>query len=144
MIQAYPVKKGTFNLTIWAQTSSGTIEEGKLKVTVDASECPELDAPVVVRHPWVWILDQEGRYCEVRGSTARDFLTDVADLLKPGGIWYFRYTDDELVHRALRLMRERKISKRLAERLARLLREGRREEARALLLSKELSLLEGE
>lgn len=148
MIWAHPRRKGEFEVVsqILARRGLSFEDFGELRVEIDATGCPEMEALVVARgQRWdhtTWVLHDEN-YLELPKKAAVERLMwEVWDLLKPGGMEGFKYTNDELVHRALWLVARRRTHRRFAEKLGRLIASGRRNEARALLLAKELSLLE--
>jgi len=118
-----------------------TVGVGELSIRLPSlRDLPEFRARVVTDGLNVWVLLPSGEYRRVPGHSALGgFVNRVAPTLFDRGKTGMLYGDDELVHRACLAWLEKKVRNRaFLRRVADLLLAGRRGEARALLIAREL------
>jgi len=137
-----PTRKGEAMLVLFGKLGDEEkiAEAGELRIPLPSlRSLPEFRARVITDGFRVWVMLPSEEYREVPRDNKLCWLVDRLSSLFSEGRSGLRYTDDELIHRAcLVWLGGRARSPRFLHRLVNLLLDGKREEARALLLAKEL------
>jgi len=139
-------KKGKVKLWIWdpiiLEEEQKIVRIGGLDILMPSvREFPEFEAKIIAGGE-VWLLKQNGKeYAECTSRRVKYVVGQLGEFFEKGKTG-LNYSNDKLVWRLLRDLEDRKTGRRITARVLRkiigLLKEGKRNEVKVMLLTREL------